>query len=162
MAVDLAAKSVDALKTILKNHETAGKTNAASFKAALAELGKRTTSGLSLDRTVEIIAEAARNRQFITYKTVAVQSGVKWNSANVAMPKHLLAVCEHGRRKGLPMLSAIVVSQTHAEDGGMDEATLEGFCKAAIALNYEVGDPAAFLKEQQAAVFTAAEEGKIR
>ena len=162
MPVDLAAKSVDALKTILKNHEVAGKTGAASFKAALAELGKRTTSGLSLDRTVEIIAEAARNRQFVTYKTVAVQSGVKWNSANVAMPKHLMAVCEHGRRKGLPMLSAIVVSQTHAEDGGMDEATLEGFCKAAAALNYDVTDPAAFLKEQQAAVFKAAEEGKIR
>ena len=162
MAVDLAAKSVDALKTILKNHEVSGKTGAASFKAALAELGKRTTSGLSLDRTVEIIAEAARNRQFITYKTVALQSGVKWNSANVTMPKHLLAVSEYGHRKGLPMLSAIVVSQSHVADGGMDGATLEGFCKAASALKYEIADPAAFLKEQQAAVFSAAEEGRIR
>ena len=162
MAVDLATKTVDALKTILKNHETAGKTAAASFKAALAELGKRTTSGLSLDRTVEIIAEAARNKQFISYKTVAVESGVKWNSANVAMPKHLLAVSEHGHRKGLPMLSAIVVSQNHIADGGMDAPTLEGFIKAATALNYEVKDPEAFLKEQQAAVFAAAEAGKIR
>ena len=76
---------------------------------------------------MEIIAEAARNRQFISYKTVAVQSGVKWNSANVAMPKHLLAVSEYGHRKGLPMLSAIVVSQSHVADGGMDAPTLEGF-----------------------------------
>ena len=162
MAVDLSAKSVDALKTILTNHEIAGKTTAASFKAALAELGKRTTAGLSLDRTLEIIAEAARNRQFVTYKTVAVESGVKFNTASMAMSKHLLAVCEYGHRKGLPMLSAIVVSQNHASDGGMDAATLEGFCKAAAALNYQVADPAAFLKEQQAAVFAAAEEGRIR
>ena len=41
MAVDLSAKSLDALKTILTNHEVAGKTAAPSFKAALAELGKR-------------------------------------------------------------------------------------------------------------------------
>ncbi len=93
---------------------------------------------------------------------MAVQSGVKWNSANVAMPKHLLAVSEYGHRKGLPMLSAIVVSQSHAQDGGMDEATLEGFCKAANALHYEVADPGEFLREQQAAVFSAAEEGRFR
>ena len=162
MAVDLAAKSVDALKTILKNHETAGKTAAASFKAALAELGKRTTAGLSLDRTVGIIAEAARNRQFISYKTVAAENGVKFSTANVAMAKHLLAVCEYGHRKGLPMLSAIVVSQSHVADGGMDPPTLEGFAKAAAALKYDVADPEAFLREQQQAVFAAAEAGRIR
>ncbi len=161
MPVDLTAKTIDELKTILNNHEVAGKTAAPSFKAALAELGKRTTAGLSLERTVSIIAQAARNRQFITYKAVAEQSGVKWNSANVTMPKHLLAVCQHGHRQGLPMLSAIVVSQTRVKDGGMDEATLAGFCKAAAALSYTVGEPEAFLKEQQAAVFTAAEQGRL-
>lgn len=162
MPVDLASKTIEALRTILANHEAAGKTSAPSFKAALAELGKRTTSGLSLDRTLGIIAEAARNRHFITYKKVAEESGVKFANARATMPKHLLAVCEYGHRKGLPMLSAIVVSQGHVQDGGMDEPTLEGFCKAAVALNYDVSDPPAFLKEQQAAVFSAAEQGRLR
>ena len=162
MSVDLSTKTLDALKTILTNHETKGKTTVPSYKAALAELGKRVTSGLSLDRTVAIIAEAAARREFLTYKMVAAQSGVKFTSARVAMSKHLLAVCQHAHRKGLPMLSAIVVSQEHAVDGGMDEATLAGFCKAASALKIEVSDPAAFLKEQQEAVFAAGEAGKIK
>lgn len=161
MAVDLTAKSVDALTTILKNHESAGKTDAPSFKAALAELGKRTKAGLSLDRTVEIIIAAAKAGHFITYKTVATESGVKWNSANVTMPKHLLAVSEHGHRKGWPMLSAIVMTQSHQADGLMDPSTLEGFTKAAITLGHEVIDPVQFLKDQQAAVFAAAKAGKL-
>ena len=161
MAVDLPSKTVAELETILRNHETAGKTNAPSFKAALAELGARKTASLSLDRTVEIIGEAARRRQFIPYRQVAEQNGVEWSKANVAMRKHLLAVCEYGHRKGLPMLSAIVVSQNHVADGGMDEPTLTGFCKAARALKLEVADPAAFLKQQQAEVFTAAAEGRF-
>ena len=161
MAVDLASKTVAELETILRNHEAAGKTHAASFKAALAELGGRKTASLSLDRTVEIISEAARRRQFIAYKDVAEQSGAEWNKANVAMRKHLLAVSEYGHRKGLPMLSAIVVSQNHVVDGGMDEPMLDGFCKAARALKLDVEDPAAFLKAQQAEVFTAAAEGRF-
>ena len=161
MAVDLPAKTVAELEMILRNHETAGKTGAASFKAAMAELGRRKTASLSLDRTVEIIGEAARRRQFIAYKDIAEQSGVVWNKANVAMRKHLLAVCTYGHRKGLPMLSAIVVSQNHVADGGMDPPTLDGFCKAARTLKLDVADPVAFLKQQQAEVFTAAAEGRF-
>jgi hypothetical protein len=161
MAVDLAGKSIDALKTILRNHEVAGKTGAPSFKAALAELGKRTTAGLTLDGTLGMIVAAAREGVFISYKTIALQSGVKPSNLNVSMPKHLLAVCEYGHRKGLPMISSIVVSQSHVADGGMDPATLEGFCKCAATLNYVVEDPEAFLKEQQAAVFKAAQDGRM-
>ena len=161
MAVDLAAKSIDALKLILRNHEVAGKTKAPSFKAALVELGSRTTSGLTLEGSVAIISAAAREGAFLSYKSLAAQSGVKPSSLNVTMPKHLLAVCEYGHRKGLPLLSAIVVSEKHLKDGEMDPPTLDGFCKCAAALNYVVEDKAAFLKEQQAAVFRAAEEGRL-
>lgn len=161
MAVDLATKSIDALKTILRNHESAGKTKVDTYRAALKELGGRATSGLTLDGTLAIIAEAAREKKFISYKAVALASGLKSSNLNITMPKHLLAVSEHGHRKGLPMLSAIVVSKDHVEDGGMDAKTLEGFCKTAVALKYEVDDPAAFLKAQQAAVFRAAEEGRL-
>ena len=142
-------------------HSPPGKPGAASFKAAMAELGRRKTASLSLDRTVEIIGEAARRRQFIAYKDIAEQSGITWNKANVAMRKHLLAVCEYGHRKGLPMLSAIVVGQNHVTDGGMDQPALDGFCKAARTLKLDVTDPAAFLKQQQSEVFTAAAEGRF-
>ena len=161
MAVDLAGKSIDALKTILHNHEVAKKTNTESYRAALAELGSRTTSGLTLDGTLAIIVAAARSGQFISYKDVAVQSGVKAGNVRITMPKHLAAVCEHGHRKGMPLLSAIVVSQDHVKDGRMDKPTLDGFCKCAAALNYQVGDPAEFLQQQQAAVFAAAKDGRL-
>ena len=161
MAVDLAGKSIDALKTILRNHEVAGKTSAASFKAALTELGSRTTSGLTLAGTLAMIVAAAKEGQFISYKTIAVQSGAKPSNLNVSMPKHLLAVSEYGHRKGFPMLSAIAVSQSHVADGGMEPATLEAFCKCAEGLDYVVEDKEAFLKEQQAAVFKAAKEGRL-
>ena len=161
MPVDYSAKSVADLQTMLRNHEAKGKTDSDSYRAALAQLAARVTKGLSFDRTVAVIAEAAQKGEFVSYKALAEASGVKWNTANVGMSKHLLEVCEYSHRKGWPLLSAIVVSKDHVADGGMDRSTLAGFCKCARALDYVVDDEGAFLRHQQRDVFQAAGEGRL-
>ena len=161
MAVDLAAKSMAELKTILENHEKKGKTDAASYHATAAELSKRNSGGLSLDKTIGLIRQAAETGSYLSYKQVAEGNGAIWNKVSHAMSKHLLEVSIHAHRLGWPMLSAIVVNKQNAASGTMEAATLKGFCACAAGLGMEIGDPPAFLQAQQTAVFKAAMEKRL-
>lgn len=161
MAIDLTAKTVDELKTILANHERLGKVKAERYIAAGAELAGRSAGNLSLDKTVGIIAAAAKEGVFLGYKDIADKSGAVWSRVHYAMTKHLLDVSRHAHRHGWPMLSAIVVNKQRVADGAMDPEALTVFCNCARALGLEVTDEAAFLKAQQEAVFAAAREGRL-
>ncbi len=97
----------------------------------------------------------------LAYKDVSDKSGAVWAKVRHKMPAHLLDVCAHGNRQGLPMLSAIVVNKLRTGSGTMEPDTLAGFCQAARELGLEVGDEAEFLKAQQQAVFAAAKEGRL-
>ncbi len=162
MAVDLASKSMAELKTILQNHERAGKTGAPSYGAATAEMGRRNTGGLSLDRTIEIIREAAQAGHYLSYQQVAEGNGAVFVKVRTAMTKHLLDVSTQAHRHGWPMLSAIVVNKPNVATGAMEATTLKGFCACAAGLGLDVSDPPAFLQSQQAAVFKAAMEDRLR
>ena len=161
MAVDLASKSMAELKTILENHEKKGKTDVASYHATAAELSKRNSGGLSLDKTIGIIREAAEAGTYLSYKQVAEGNGALWSKVGHSMSKHLLDVSVHAHRLGWPMLSAIVVNKQNAGSGTMLPATLKGFCACAATLGFEVGDPPVFLQAQQKAVFKAASEKRL-
>lgn len=161
MPPDIKTKSIADLKTLIENHERLGRLTAPLYLSAKGELDRRTGGSLTLDRTVALIAEAAAKGRFISYKTIADESGAPWNKVHFAMTKHLLAVSELAHSKGWPMLSAIVVNNDHLVDGGMNDTTLSGFCACAERLGYEVPDKAAFLKSQQKDVFAAAGEGKL-
>ena len=161
MVIDLSAKTVDELKTIIANHEKLGKTKADRYLAAGVELAGRSAGNLSLDKTVGIIATAAKAGAFLSYKDVADQSGAVWAKVHYAMTKHLLDVSRHAHRLGWPMLSAIVANKQKVTDGTMEPEALTAFCNCARALGIEVDDEAAFLKAQQEAVFEAAQDGRL-
>ncbi len=161
MAVDLAAKTIADLKTILENHEKKGKTAAPSYLAAAAELSKRNSGGLSLDTTIGLIRDAAAAGSYLSYKQIAEGNGAIWNKVSHGMAKHLIEVNIHAHRLGWPMLSAIVVNKHNATSGSMEMATLKGFCACAAKLGLDVGDPPAFLQSQQVAVFKAAMERRL-
>jgi hypothetical protein len=161
MAIDLSAKTVEELKTIIANHEKLGKVKAERYLAAGVELAGRSAGNLSLDKTVGIITAAAKEGVFLGYKDVADRSGAVWAKVHYAMTKHLLDVSRHAHRLGWPLLSAIVVNKQHVANGTMEPETLAAFCNCARDLGMAVEDEAEFLKAQQAAVFAAAKEGRL-
>jgi 5-methylcytosine-specific restriction protein B len=163
MVIDLSTKTVDELKTIIANHEKLGKIKAQRYLAAGVELAARSAGNLSLNKTVDIITAAAKDGVFLGSKDVADKSGAIWAKVHYAMTKHLLDVSRHAHRLGWPMLSAIVVDKKNVATGAMDPDAITAFCNCARALGIEVeeADEAAFVKEQQAAVFAAAKEGRL-
>ena len=161
MVIDLTAKSVDELKTIIANHEKLGKLKADRYLAAGVELAGRSAGNLSLDKTVGIIAEAAKEGVFLGTKDVADKSGAVWAKVHHAMTKPLLDVSRHAHRLGLPLLSAIVVTKQNLATGAMEPDAQAAFCHCARALGLVVEDEAEFVKAQQAAVFAAAKEGRL-
>jgi hypothetical protein len=159
--IDVSTKTIDELKTIIANHERLGRRTAPRYLAAAKELAGRVTGNLSLNKTVELIAAAAKDGLFLGYKDLADKSGAVWAKVHYAMPKHLLDVSQHANRLGWPMLSAIVVNKQHIGTGTMEPDALTGFCNCARAMGMTVDDEQAFLKEQQVAVFEAAKEGRL-
>jgi hypothetical protein len=66
---------------------------------------------------------------------------------------HLWVLVDYAKRRGWPMLSAIIVNKKHVATGDMEEPTLEGFVEAARALGYTVTDRLRSLREQQEKCF---------
>ncbi len=163
MPIDLTAKTVDELKTIIQNHEKLGRIKAERYLAASVELAGRSSGNLSLDKSVGIIAAAAKDGVFLGYKDIADRSDATWSKVHYAMSKHLLDVSRHAHRKGWPMISAIVVNKQHVGNGTMEPENVAAFCRCARDLGIEVGieseDEVAFIKQQQDAVFAGAREG---
>ena len=161
VAINMASKSPDELKTLIANHERIGKTDTERYHQAVAELATRNSGELTLEKTVAAITVAAKRGIYISYKDVADANGAAANRVQFRIAKHLLEVSRHAHRMGLPMISAIVVNKLHVTDGKMEPKTLAGFCACARGLDIEVGDEAAFLQTQQRAVFLAAKEGRL-
>ena len=161
VAINMASKKPDELKTLIANHERVGKTDSDRYRAAVAELATRNSGELSLEKTIAIITAAAKRGNFISYKDVADGNGAAANRVQFRIAKHLLEVSRHAHKLGWPLISAIVVNKQHITDGKMEPKTLTGFCECARSLDLEVGDEAAFLQTQQRAVFLAAKEGRL-
>ncbi len=161
VAINMALKSPDELKTLIANHERIGKTDTERYHSAVAELATRNSSELTLEKTIAVITAAAKRGSFISYKDIADGNGAAANRVQFRIAKHLLEVSRHAHRMGLPMISAIVVNKVNVMDGKMEPKTLAGFCACARALDIEVGDETAFLQTQQRAVFQAAKEGRL-
>ena len=69
------------------------------------------------------------------------------------MNSHLWVLIDYAKRRGWPMLSAIIVNKQHVGYGSMEGPTLAGFVEAARALGYNVIDGPTFLREQQELCF---------
>jgi hypothetical protein len=161
MAVDFTTKTPEQLELLIGRYKEAGAKYDQQRKDAIGQLGSRKKGEVSLERTCAIIAEYAKRSEFLSYSDIADAYEIPRARARLALPKHLLDVNRYARMKGWPLLSSIVVGKDHVKDGAMDEATLNGFCKAAEKMDLEVGEPVAFLKAQQEAVFAAAAKGTL-
>jgi len=111
------------------------------------------TDQLDLETTYRTILNAARQRRFISYGDLAKANGAEWAQVRYKMNHHLGDLVKVAAERGWPMPSALVVNQSNIETGTLDGSAREGFISAARDCGFDVDDPAAFVEEQQQAMF---------
>ena len=112
---------------------------------------------LDLRRTYRAILDAAREKRFISYGDLAKANGANWQSVRYEMNRHLGDLVEIAAERDWPMPSAIVVRNDNTETGVLDGKARDGFINAAKEFGFDVSDPAAFVQQQQQAMFDWAE-----
>jgi len=157
MPIDVETLSVGQLENLIENHRRKRATDAPLYTDALRELGARKGKGLEFEKSLSIILLAAGEGRFLSYKELADASGADWNEVRFAMNEHLWNLVEYSNLRHGVLFSAIVVNTPNVATGKMEIATLKGFIAAARLLDYPVTDEQAFLKEQQARVFSWAQ-----
>jgi hypothetical protein len=158
VAIDVKKLTDQQVRNLIENHVRKHATSANEYLEALAELGRREGHGLEFDKTMEIVREAARRRNFVSYKALAKASNVDFNKVRFAINGHLWRLVDYAHHRKWPLLSAVVVNQPNVETGEMEASTLRGFIAAARLLQYTITDEHAFLKEQQERVFEWAQQ----
>ena len=108
---------------------------------------------LDLKKTYRAILNAARDKRFISYGDLAKANDADWQKVRYEMNRHLGNLVKIAATHNWPMLTAIVVNQNNLETGTLDGTTRDGFINAAEEFGFDVSDRAAFVKEQQLAMF---------
>jgi hypothetical protein len=157
--MDVSAKTDEELDAILINHRRVGALDKPLYVEALAELARRRGQGLSFEKSLKIIRDAAKARRFVGYKELAEASGAEWSRVHWSVGPHLDSMLEYCHRKGWPLLTAIVVRQAEVDDGELKGTSLDGFVKGCERLGLAVpGDAAAFVRSEQNKVFEWAQK----
>ena len=115
------------------------------------------TDQLDLKITYRAILEAARNKRFISYGDLARANNANWNSVRRKMNHHLGDLVKVAAARRWPMPTAIVVTQDNTDTGILDGTARTGFISAAKECGFDVSNPAAFVQEQQQAMFAWSE-----
>ena len=150
---DLSDRELD---QIIANHEAKGATGQDLYGHLIAERDQRRGAGLSMDTSLELLIQAAREGRFVAYGELAAASNVPWSKARRQMNgpsghlQNILAVCA---ARGWPLLSAIVTDRNNLDSGAFATSALEGFARGARQVGYAVVDDQVFLEEQQRATF---------
>lgn len=108
---------------------------------------------LDLQTTYRAILDAAREHRFISYGELAKANGVRWQSVRYKMNAHLGKLVQIASERNWPMPSSTVVNQEDLKTGRLAGKAREGFVTAAKASGFQVDDPAAFVEQQQNAMF---------
>lgn len=103
--------------------------------------------------TINTLIQAARKQDFISYGEVAAANGADWQKVRRLMPKHLDNVLLYCHQRGLPYLTAIVVSKPHLLTGKFDPENLKGFINGLQLLGLNIADHERFAREEQLRVF---------
>ena len=156
MTITVTELSIAQLENLVTNHRKAGATDRPLFAEALRELELR-RRGFDFRKSVDLIRVATREGRFVGCKDLADASGLPWGRAFRQISAHLGALDEYGHRKYGVLLSCVAVNQRHVATGEVEPSYLRGFAGWAEQLGYSVGDPATFLREQQARVFAWAQ-----
>ena len=112
---------------------------------------------LDLRKTFRAILGAARGKRFISYGDLAKANDADWQKVRREMNRHLRDLVKIAAARDWPMPTAIVVNQNDVETGTLDGTARDGFINAAKEFGFDVSDAAAFVEEQQQAMFAWAE-----
>ncbi len=113
---------------------------------------------LDLNKTYCAILNAARNKRFISYADLAKANNAKWKKVRRTLFPHLGELMKISTERNWPLLSSIVVIKKNIENGELHGSARDGFINAARKNGHDIGDPSAFIKEQQQAVFKWAKD----
>ena len=150
---DLTKLTNRELQNLIDNHRRKNATDKPLYADAMTEYHRRHGGELSLECTIAYIRKAASEMRFVSYGELAEANGATWDKVRYPMNDHLWVLVDYARRRGWPMLSAMIVNKQHVQTGQMEDATLTGFVEAARALGYVITDQKAFLREQQSLCF---------
>lgn len=150
----------------IRNHEDKGVTNSQLYLDLLEERARRSQgkSHLEIDKSLELLKQAAAEQRCVTYGDLAKASNVEWSKARHKMNganghlDRLLDVC-HVRK--LPMLPAICVNESGRESGELEPAALRGFTSGARRLGHTVADDLAFHRKQRDECWRWGQERKL-
>ena len=158
MSLDYSNKTIGELENFVKNYREKGKTDSEAFIVMLRELELRRGKGLDLQKTLDHVIKAAQSHRYVAYKEIAEINGLPWTEIHWEIGDHLGKLCEYAHRKGMPLLSSIVVNQDGLANGQMKADSRKGFIDAAINLGFSIRDDEAFVMSEQEKVFAWAEK----
>lgn len=153
MTINVETLTDRELENLIQNHRDQSATDRPVYTEALAERARRKGQGLNFEKTLSAVHKAARERRFLSYKELSDISGAAWSKVHWAMNGHLDDLLEYCHRRGLPLLSALVVNKGNVATGEIDEEALKGFVSGVRRLGYEVVSEREFFREQQRLAF---------
>jgi hypothetical protein len=153
MPIDFSSKTTGEIENIVENYRDHGKTDTDAYIDALRELELRRGKGLDLQKTFDFVVAAAKAQRFVAYKDIADVNGFEWTKIHYQIGRHLYSLCEYAHRKGLPLLSAIVVNAEFIDTGEMKPESRSGLIESARMLGLLVGDEEDFVRSEQRRVF---------
>ena len=147
--MNVVAKSDQEIEQWIANYEAKRQTDAPFFRELLEERAKRSSLKLKLDveKSLSWLVATARAQTCTTYGALAAANGVEWAKARRAMDGphgHLDRLLDLCHARGLPLLTAICVSQGGVATGELQSPALKGFCNGARRLGLSFVDERAF------------------
>lgn len=152
--IELTSMTDTQIINLIRNHEEKNARDRPLYSDLLIERARRgqIKSGLSFDKSLELLRRAAIEQRCITYGDLAKASGLPWNLARHQMngPNgHLDRLLDICHVNGLPMLPAICVNKNGVETGELEPTALKGFADGARRLGLSVVDERAFHAAQR-------------
>ncbi len=147
---DFSTKSDKEIDQWIHNFEVNSETGQPFYHELLEERvrrGQTRKHSLNIEKSLEVLMQAAIEQRCLTYGDIAKASNVEWKQARRSMSgknghlDNLLDIC-HAR--GLPLLTAICVNKSGLESGELEETALEGFVAGAQRIGMSVTDKLAF------------------
>jgi len=163
MAVDLEAKTTRELETMVANCQRLKRTGDARCLAASKILQDRRNGDYNMEETVATMLDHGQRGGFLSYRDVAIASGLEWRNVFRQINLHLDAVCVYSHGKGWPLLTAIVVNHQNLGSGEMTVANRKGFLDAVKGAGRDVDiEDVAFVKREQQRVFDWCQTERLR
>ncbi len=151
---DFSSKSDADLETWIANHEARGAMDAPLYRELLEERARRSAVRHRLDpeRSLGLLMKVAKAGVCTTYGELAAASGVDWAQARRVMSGkggHLDRLLDLCHSRGLPLLTALCVSQKGLASCDLEGDALKGFTSGARRLGHSITDEQAFHREQR-------------